>query len=333
MKRRAALQLLSALGAGVAIPPGAVETVLSGIEHAMGKDHFDLAEWERTVHDYDHRLRTSPAGSLVEELTADIIAMDALFQRNFPPLQQAGLLRVSAALSGLLAIEFGDSGDHRAARVAWGTATRAADASGDQNLQVWVRGRAAQDAVFTRRSPQVVAELVDEALRIAAGTPSAGLARAYAARTYLAAVQGDGEGLSTALTDLKRTFDRLPDTATHESVFGYRETQQRWSESFVYVHAGDKRAAAALSAARSLYPHDAPAPRANLALMEAMSQIKAREIDTGLQQALDTLRNHTRSSSGGTLLGASILSALPHKAQSLPEARELRALATGTSPA
>ncbi|MBE1532287.1 XRE family transcriptional regulator [Actinomadura algeriensis] len=331
VKRRAALQLIAALGAGSAIPPGAVETVLAGVEDALGSDVLDLAEWERVVHDYDYRLRTSPAGTLIEDLTTDIIAMDGLFKRHMPPLQKAGLLRVSSALTGLLAIELGDSGNPRAARVAWGTATRAADASGDQKLRVWVRGRAAEDAVFTQRSPQVVTQLADEAIRIADGTSSPGLLRAQAARAYLAAVEGDREHSLGGLTDSQSTFDRLPGSAAHESVFGYRETQQRWGETFVYAYAGDARADASLSEARSLYPQAALAPRANLALMEAMSLIRNREIGIGLEHAVQTLQGHTRSSAGGYLLSASILSAIPAKARSLPVARELQALTPGAA--
>lgn len=327
VKRRAALQLLAALGAGAAIPPGALETVLSGVENALGEDAFDLADWERTVHDYDHLLNISPAGSLIEDLTADIIAMDASFDRRPSPLQHAGLLRVSAALSGLLAIELGDSGDRRAARVAWGTATRAADASGDKDLQVWVRGRAAEDALFTGRSPQVVTELATNAVSIAGETASPGLARAHAALSDLAALRGDKNGVSTSLTELRRAFERLPASSVAQSVFGFRETQYLWAESFAYVHAGDKRAEGALANAEALYPSGALAPRANLALMRAIAQVKDRDIDAGLQRAVDTLSGHTRGSSGGRLLTRSILGALPEKARTLPAARELRGLA------
>src|SRR5437868_8262515 len=190
VKRRAALQILTAISAGAAVPPGAVESVLAGVENAAGTDRLDLAEWERIVADYDHRIHRSPAGFLVEDLTADIIALDVIFKRRLSPLQQAGLLRVSAALTGLLAIDLGDAGDHRASRVAWGTATRAADASGDRTAQTWVRGRAAEDGVFTGRAPQVVSELAKDAIGIADGAPSPGLARAHAALLDLAALRG-----------------------------------------------------------------------------------------------------------------------------------------------
>jgi transcriptional regulator with XRE-family HTH domain len=328
VKRRAALRLISALGAGATIPPGTVETLLAGVEDALGNDHLDLAEWEHAVADYDYRLNTSPAGSLIVDLAADIIAMDAVFTRQLPPLQRAGLLRVSAALSGLLAIELGDAGDQRAARIAWGTATRAADASGDLPLQVWVRGRAAEDALFTGRSPQVITDLANEAAAMAGERSSPGLARAHAARTYLAAKRGDDKTTSAALADLHRTFERLPETAEAQSVFGFRETQYRWAESFAYVHTGDDRAAAALTSARTLYPAAALAPRANLDLMEAMAQVHGRDIDSGLQQALETLQGHTRGSSGGHLLTTSILTALPDTARTLPAARELHTLST-----
>jgi hypothetical protein len=96
-------------------------------------------------------------------------------------------------------------------------------------------------------------------------------------------------------------FQRLPDSAAAQSMFGFRENQHRWAESFAYVHTGDHRAEAALGSARALYPLDALAPRADLALIHAIAQTNDREIDAGLQPALDTLRDHTRGSSGGRL--------------------------------
>lgn len=329
VKRRAALQLIAAFSAGSTIPPGTIETVLSGIEDALGNP-FDLDEWERVISDYDHRLNISSAGSLISDLTADIIALDELLKRRLPAPQQAGLFRVCSALSGILAIELKDSSDQRAARVTWATAIRAADASNDLEMQVWARGRAAQDAFFSERAPDVVASLVNEAIKKANGAPYPGLAKAYATRSLLAVRYGQAEKALTAHADLKRTFEQLPDGKIAQSVFQHRETQQLWNESYIYVHLGNRQADSALAKARALYPKNALAPRANLALMQAVDLVKSSEIDSGLQKAISTLHGHTRNNGGGRMLARSVLQALPEKARTLPAARELRTLISGT---
>ncbi|WP_233358852.1 XRE family transcriptional regulator [Thermomonospora amylolytica] len=328
VRRRAALQLLAALGAGAAIPPGALERVLGGIDDALGNP-VDLDEWERTVHEYGQVLMTRPAGALIQDLTADIIAVGELLKRQLDAMERTGLLRVSASLSGLLAIDLGDIGDQRAARVSWATAKRAADASGDTELQVWVRGRAAQDACWAGRPQAVITGLAAEAIEIAGESPSAGLARAHAARVCLAASQGDFARAHASLAELKRTFDLLPQD-TEQSVLAFRETQLRWAESYVYTFAGDRRARDTVAHALHLYPSDAHGPRSNLELMDAAALIRAREVEAGLERALTVVERHPDATTAGRVaLTGQILQMLPHKARELPAARELRALTSG----
>ncbi|GAA4230601.1 hypothetical protein GCM10022254_25840 [Actinomadura meridiana] len=325
VRRRAALQVIAAISAGIAVPPQALETALSGIEDAFGNP-LDIAEWERLVADYDYQLHSSPAGALIGDLTTDIVAIGELFKRRLPPLQQASLSRVCAALSGLLAIEFGDADDRRSARIAWNSAIKAADASGDQKMQVWTRGRAAQDAFWTGRAPVVVAKLANEAEQIAGGDSSPGLARAYDARAWLAVQECDKANVYARLADVNRTCEQISDSGGTQSVFEYRETQRLWSESFAYVHVGDERAEASLSQARSLYPANALAPHVNLTLMESVSLVRGREVGEGLQLALTALEGQGRTSAGGRLLASSVLSILPPKDRALPEAREIRTI-------
>jgi transcriptional regulator with XRE-family HTH domain len=334
VKRRAAMQLIAALSAGAAAPPGTVETVLSGIENALGNP-LDVSEWQRAAFDYDHQIHISPAGALVKDLAADIIAIGELLKNDISESQQRELLRVCAALSGLLGVDLGDAGDRRGARIAWATAIRAADASADTAMRVWTRGRAAQDAFMAERSPHVITALVEEAQHIAGDSPSGlacdGLARAYSARAYLAVQRGEHSAeISRAMGELNRTQEKAGNVDIAQSIFGYRETQMLWSQAYVYVLTNDKRAESILNEARSLYPDNALAARANLALMESIRLVKSGEVTTGLQQAVDTLQSQTRSNGGGRILSGSLLESLPGKARMLPEARELRALVATT---
>ncbi|WP_239067533.1 XRE family transcriptional regulator [Actinomadura bangladeshensis] len=324
VKRRAALQFLAALGAGTAVPPGTLEEILSGIDRVTGRA-VDLDEWEQTVYEYGQKVVTRPTGSLVGDLTADIIAVGRLLDRARTRQEQTGLLRVSAGLSGLLAIVLGDAGEERSARITWGTARRAADKSGDRDLQVWTRGRAAQDAFWAGRSHQFVVGLIDEAITLANGTPSAGLARAYAARAYMAADQRDDRLALASLNKVKEMAGQLPDGT--QTVLAFRESQLRWTESYVLTRTGSSQATTVLGQAIDCYPPGSVVPVKNLALMRAEALVRARDIDAGLQEAVSALQEHPEHLAAGTsTLAAHVLAALPTQARALPAARELRAL-------
>ncbi|MFD0683064.1 helix-turn-helix domain-containing protein [Actinomadura fibrosa] len=328
MRRRAAIQFLAALSAGVAVPPGTLETVLSGIDDAIGRP-VDLAEWEAIVHEYGHLLLTRPVGSLVDGLTSDIVAVGQLLKRHEATDDVPGLLRVSAGLSGLLAIGLGDIGRHHEARIARRTAQRAADACGDRDLQVWVRGRAAQDVLWAGRPNHVVITLADDAIEIADGTPSSGLARAHSARAFVAADQGDAAGAEEALNAMKRTFDQIPDGGTDQSALMFRETQLRWAEGYAHTRTGDRRAEAALEQALAIYPPSVAGATLNLHIIQAARLVKERDIDAGLHHAITTLQAYHRPLSvAANKLVNQVLHALPEQARSLPAAREFRELAS-----
>ncbi|WP_242613905.1 XRE family transcriptional regulator [Actinomadura roseirufa] len=330
VKRRAALQVITAAAAGIASPPGAVETVLSGIRNAIG-NALGLGAWEATVHEYGQLLTTRPAGELVGGLTTELITVGQLLERPRNDSDQVGLLRVSAGLSGLLAIDLGDVGDQCAARTSWDVARHAADASGDRDLRVWARGRAAQDAFWGENPGSVIANLATEAVEIAEGAPSPGLARAYAARAYVAADQNDARQAHASLNALRRTVDALPESA-EETPLAFRESQLRWAESYVYTQLGDRQASATLDKAYAAYGGAGRVAVKNLRLMRASVLIKEREVDAGLAEALATLHEYPKAKAAGiNLLTGHVLRALPEQSRDLPAARELRALASGQS--
>ncbi|MEO3811585.1 helix-turn-helix transcriptional regulator [Sphaerisporangium sp. B11E5] len=323
MERRAAIRLLTALSAGAVIPPGVLEDVLAGTERALG-ERVHIDDWDRTVHEYDHLIATWRGGSLIKDLTAEVVAVGRLLGQRNPPLIQAGLLRVSARLSGMLAKEFGAVNDVRAARVAWRTARHAADDSGDRDLSVWIRTQEAGNAFWKKRPAGAAAELIDEAEAIAKGAPSAGLVYGHAVRTYLAVGRGDAPGAHAALGDLRRTFDRLPDhvTADH-SGHGFPLEAVLWNETYVYTLLGDDRAGAVLDQALTTHPENTHG-LANLELMRAVSLVRDRDVTEGLQHAVTTLA--ASGSVAGRHIAAHLLNTLPQKARTLPVAHELHTL-------
>jgi DNA-binding transcriptional regulator YdaS (Cro superfamily) len=333
VKRRNALQLIAALGAGTAIPPGLLEDALSGIEYAIS-DHTDVDEWDRAVWEHGYQLLRQPPGALIGDLTADAIAVGQVLQRRCPPLVKAGLLRASSGLSALLAIECGDTGDERSARIAWATARRTADASGDRDLAVWVRAREAAEAFWTMRPDPVVEDLTSQAVKLANNAPSAGLAQAHAVRARLAAKHGDAPSAHTALGEYARTFERLPErTIGGRSVSSvpmtFREFNLYFGSASVQASIGDTaQAHAALDQATALLSTDEQGDLSNVGLIRAIALVQDREIDQGIDQAASIVHGKPLSATR-RYMTRQVLGALPDKARALPAARELR-VAAGT---
>ncbi|WP_242613957.1 helix-turn-helix domain-containing protein [Actinomadura roseirufa] len=326
VKRRAALQIVTALAAGTAIPPRALETVLSGIDDALGNP-LDLDEWEAVVHEHGQLLTARHAGALINPLTADLVAVGDLLKRHRNDSAHLGLLRVSAGLSSLLAIDLGDVGEQRGARLSWATARRAADASGDRDLRVWVRGREAAEGQWSGRPDTLVNRLAAEAVAIAENRPSPGLASALGAQAYASAKRSDHAGARTALSSRAKAIEsqRLR-TSGLSSPQLLGPTSLHWREAHVLIALGDTRAATgALDQARALHSTTMSGPVSTLEMLRAFSLVKSREFAAGLEHAVTTIEAWPLSASRRHLVGE-ILGSLPDKARTLPAAQELRTL-------
>ncbi|WP_131742730.1 XRE family transcriptional regulator [Actinomadura roseirufa] len=326
VKRRAAIQLLTAIGAGTAIPPGVIETILSGVEDVLG-NRLDLDEWERILHEYPRQMNQRPVGSMIGDLAGDFITVGRLLKRSHAVAERTGLLRMSAGLAGLLAVELDDLGEWRVAETAWSTAGRSADASGDRNLAIWVRGRQAQVANYAGKSDRVISDLVGEAQYRAGKAPSNGLARAHATTAIMAAARGDDTAAHAALNDCKAVTGKMAGTGAGNVVCsGWGEKNMWWTEAYVLALLGDQRAGAALDQALALYPSGTLGAVTNLHLMRALTLVKDRDIDHGLAYALAALEDGDAKGTMRRRLVGQIVDALPEKARTLPEARELRVL-------
>ncbi|WP_169806857.1 helix-turn-helix domain-containing protein [Actinomadura macra] len=338
VKRRAALQLITALGAGTAIPPGALDGIFASLDHALGDDRADIDRWEGAVWEYGHVYSHQNAGTLINDLVSDLVELGRVLERHHDhPLERARLLRVSAGLSGLLAMEFNSLGDRRSARVAWGKATRAADRSGDPDLAAWVRAKEADGALWSGLPRSIAASLADEAVEVSRGRPSYALVRAHTVRADLAAERGDKATARAALQDLAAALEGVQDGMTADPSGHVGAVYLKWHESYVYSLLRDPRADDALEsgiALMSLATTGRAAARC-LELIRGLRLVKAHEIENGLEHALTAVQpgNAVTGTDPATQrhLTEQILRALPGQARTLPAARELHTLAAGAS--
>ncbi|GGM82789.1 hypothetical protein GCM10010106_31880 [Thermopolyspora flexuosa] len=341
MERRAAMQFLAALGTTAVVPPSAIQAILSEVNRAIGdRGDFDLDDWDRTVWEYGFRTNSGPLGALIGELTADIVQVKRLLDDNPTPSERAGLLRIIAGLNQILAGELTHMQEPSAARRAHATARRAADASGDRDLRVAVRAGHAWNAYALGEHPRIVLRRLDDAIHIANGAPSAGLANAYATRAFVLAVQadagdGDKDAAVDALHNLHDVFERLPASATEDevSIWGFAERALRFSEAHTFALTGRRREAEqAISQAFALYPPELVHGLANLRLIQAYTLVRQNDIPQGLDHAMATVQDVPITPARRRITGQ-VINALPEKARSLPAARELHALAiSGASP-
>ncbi|WP_067461681.1 helix-turn-helix domain-containing protein [Actinomadura macra] len=324
MRRRTAVQVIAAFGAGTALPPHVIESVFAGIEDALGNP-FDIAEWERVVHRYGLQLLAEPAGSLISGVAADITALGELLKRAGSASEKAELFRIGAGLSALLAMDLCDFGDKRSARVSWTNARRLADASGDRDLSVWTRAREAQYTTWSEHSDAIVEELTGEAIGLAKGSPSSGLARAYAARSYVAAERGDRRTARAALSNFRQTFNDLPSEQSTSAAVGLPESKLFWTEAYVRVLIDDDQAKTYLDQAQT---SAVGAPwNEGVELMRSLWLVQRHDISTGLELALSKLKTRPLSSFRRHLVSR-IVNTLPQEGRAHPDARALRVLAS-----
>ncbi|MFC4006853.1 XRE family transcriptional regulator [Nonomuraea purpurea] len=333
MERRAVMQILAAIGAGAAIPPGTWDALFSGVERTIsGRSGIDVDDWAEIIWEHDFAYYTNPPGTVFQTIASDFAEVSTVLKRTSSATARSGLLRVSAQLAVLMGMELSDLGDQGASLRSWRLARRAADATGDRELRVWARGWEAEYGFWVGRPAPVVAKLTNDAIEIADGVPSRSLAEAHMVQAFLLASQGDKERTHAALGDLRRTFDALPDSvdSDHTSpLWSFRAWAQSWALGYPYALIGETREAVdATEQARTLCPPAFHGNVANLSLVHALTQTRDRDVDQGLQQAITTAQAWPISTIRSRIIGQ-MLDGLPEKGRALDAARELRALTAG----
>ncbi|TDC86725.1 hypothetical protein [Actinomadura sp. 7K507] len=292
VKRRALLGLLATTA--VAVPLGRdaehLRATLTGTltTEATGRD---ADTWERVVYDYAHEAGYLPPEQVLPELLADLTELDLLISRAAEGVRTS-LIHSAALLSIFTAISLTGLGDVRSARRWWRTAVRASDESGDPLLASLARERQAVYGLSDNGLEQSVLQLADEAIALAANAPCAGLAGAYGTKAQALAQTGRHTEARSALIELQRVFDRLPDRIRddEDSQLGWSVQRLHHSASFVYAHTGEhQRARAAQDEALASYTSKSVLGPAQVEMYRATTLIQEGDADAGAQHVMSVL--------------------------------------------
>ncbi|MFC4051893.1 hypothetical protein ACFOY4_19575 [Actinomadura syzygii] len=334
MKRRAALQLLTALG----ISAGTLGAVplRQLVDLALTAEPRRLDDWHLACVDHLHALRTRPAAQAREDLLVDLLALNRQL-RTAPAVDRTELRRVEAALAMLHAHLLSRLGDHGAALRWWRTARTAADASTDLDLRLMVRCEEAGVGLYGQRDAGTVLALTHTAQRIAGDGPSFWKADLAGTRAKALTMLGQHDEANRALTSFVGYGG--PDAPTSILPTLWVDDQAYFAQSWVHAGAGNEAAA---DTARDLVLSHPAARRqggaspyaVNVQLHEALCTIVKGGTDRGVRQAttvLDTLpadyRTHLTTETGHM-----ILQAIPHAQRQRPAVRDFRNVLTATAP-
>lgn len=297
--RRRLLQALAALGVASSPPGDALATIRGALAHTLGTDH-SVDDWEEMAADYGYAFLTTPAADLLPELAADVVAIQQALHTARDGARRE-LCRPAGQMVMLMALMIGALGNRREARRWRQAARQVADASGDIDLRVWVRGYDAMQSLHEHRSPQVVLARANEAIVIAAGAgPRAAVLEAMAARAQGLALMDCDEEAEIQVTAMERLFETLPPASLQErmSPRAWPETGLRHTRAWVYANVGHPEAQQAHEAALALYPPQMLRQRTQIRLLEAMTLVRSGGIGDGLahaQQALAGLPERQRT--------------------------------------
>jgi len=209
MQRRLLFRLT---GLGLITAPALAdsEALRQLVERAIGTtESFTVDDWEAVCMDYQHAVCTRPPTPQTRnQLVADLVALQQSLA-HAKPEQRLGLQRSMAWLSMLYADALTCFGEFGPARRWWATARRAADASGDLDMRVRVRGKEAVLSLYSLRPVESAIELAREAQRLAGQMHSTSVLKALAGEAQALALLGRDQEAQAALKRLLVMADMI----------------------------------------------------------------------------------------------------------------------------
>jgi len=288
VQRRRFVQGLATLG--MAAPLAGMEHLRHDLLGMVGGEPASLSEWETIAWDYACSYATTPPQDLFTDLTADLFVARTQLSRLRDGAQH-DLQRVIAQLGVFLAQTMGNLGNTRASHRWWRFARQAADASGDAQVRVWVRGREVIRSLYEHRPLESILDLADEAAAIT-NSPGIGTGSVLMGRAQTLAVLGRAHEARQAIEKVHTTVSQLPPQVVNDtsSMYGWPEYRLRHGESFVYTYLGDtEQAAAAQERALGLYPAQLFRERAQVQLHQAMRLVRSGDTVSGVDHAHQAL--------------------------------------------
>jgi hypothetical protein len=288
---------------------------------------YSREDWELACLDHMHAILTRPAAEVRQGLIADLAAL----QRQLTWASgdtAADLRRASAWLSALHGNVLTRMGDHDPARRWWATARHAADACGDIDMRVWVRGAEAAFSLYTSRPLQSAVMLATAARRIAGRRISPGLMCAMSAEAQALAALGHATQAERILGELAALCGQVDGTG-----YGWIDDSIWYVRSWVYAHLGHAEAAAS---AREHVISSSPSYQnvANARLHEAIGLARQGGGEAGLACAAQVVNELEPAYRSHMILHTArrVLDAVPITQRGRPAAQDLRAALTAAQP-
>lgn len=292
--RRHLLASLALLGVDTASRTEPLEPIRQALNRAIpGGLHGHLVQdWEETAFEHGHAFLTTPPHELLPDLAADLVSLLTSIRTVPDGATRDDLCGPAGKLAALMAMTVSTLGERRHARDWWKTARHAADASRDQDLQVWVRGYEAMNSLYSGRPLTVVLRLADQAIAIGGRAAGAAALEAMASRAQALAMMGRQQEADEALHALANHWERLPAAAPDDRLAtgAWPETALQHTIAFTTTHTGAfDRATQAQDAAAALYPPQMRRQRAQIELLRATSLVRAGDVTAGVEHAGRTI--------------------------------------------
>jgi hypothetical protein len=286
---------------------------LDGVRLAFNSSFFTdgnertVDDWWEVVVEYTETYMSTPPQNLLVDVAADILALRQSIGWERDARRLTDLHGVAAILAATLAMATHSLDRVRESRHWWRSARRAADASGDHDIRVWVRGYEAMSGLYQKRSFRSVLQQAEGAIGLAADRGSPGMMEAMACKAQVLAEHGFNDQAHEILRQMRVTFEKLPDHQTTQASslltnsWNWPRTRLLHTESFVYTASGRaKEAEKAQTEYLTAYPATHLRDRAQVELHRAVCLVSEGAIGDGLAHAehvLETLpvTYHTRS--------------------------------------
>ena len=287
-------------------------------------------EWGELAWSYGRAYRglTQPmVSSFIDSLSVDIDSLNRHIEKANGQVYRH-MQTSSAYMHGILALSMKELGQEHLPNIlkSLGCAIYAADQSGNTFAQVWARGQAAREYVYTFGYLERAVQIATEAIQIDANA----FGEAHSSRAMALVNLGRKEAARGALEELERALDNMPPTIVDDvtSQFGWPEERLRFTESYVYSHIGDgSRAQTAQRLANGLYGKSATSSvnRVILTLHEAMCSVVNGDVKAGAQATTRVLQTSSVSQDMYVYSTAQdILANVPRFLRKSPEVAELR---------